>query len=371
MAEDKAVMNEFQPTLSEWFKAIGDKDTLAEAIRLEDNTRVSRLAILHHDIGLPFDEPVVFEAAELFTPSARFEKLLRELGDKPCAIRLVPKKDGLPKLRNRGLPLGECYEKWLLQQTIDPADYVAEVYRHSNTQQWAATFVVKEEGILGEIVQGLHSQLTHGEIKTPIYRFLYNFSEWEWSDCTLEVEEQVERMFAGIIVSAPIQQKELQEKVGATFSHNFLQGYFEATVREGDELIFIDYNRLLADYVVVPEHITLKEITSAVLTGLPASPGSATGKVVLVNVDTLKNVEFFDGDILVCDNTDVRYLPLMKRAGAIVTERGGMLSHAAIVARELGKPCIVGVKEAFRRLKDGPNVEVDGSDGSIRIISSL
>ncbi|HYC34168.1 MAG TPA: PEP-utilizing enzyme, partial [Candidatus Paceibacterota bacterium] len=70
--------------------------------------------------------------------------------------------------------------------------------------------------------------------------------------------------------------------------------------------------------------------------------------------------------ILVTDNTDVRFLPLMKKAAAIVTDRGGILSHAAIVARELKKPCIVGTKVATKILKDEDLVEVDAQKGVVR-----
>lgn len=363
----QAVVNEFQPSLAEWFKAVGGQDALSEAVRAEDNTRTARFDILHAVMGLPIDQPVVFEATELRTPSPHFSALLEELGDKPCAIRLVPKKDGLPKLRNRGLPLRECYETWFLKQVINPTDYLAEVYRHSNTQTWAATFVVKPEGVVGEMVQGLHTQLTHGEISTPIYRFVYNFSAWEWS--APGAEAQAKRMLDAVRVRDQAQQKELQKKLGARFASDYMQGYFEATIRDENELIFIDYNRLLADHITIPEHMGNAEQLAATLTGLPACPGRATGKAVMVNADTIPSVAFAAGDILVCDNTDVRYLPFMKRAGAIVTERGGLLSHAAIVARELKIPCVVGVKGLLSALKSGETVTIDGGRGMVERVA--
>ena len=76
-----------------------------------------------------------------------------------------------------------------------------------------------------------------------------------------------------------------------------------------------------------------------------------------------------DGDILVSIATDPDIVPAMKKAAAFVTEQGGVTSHAAIVAREMGKPCVIGTKIATRVLKDGDYVEVDATKGVVKIIS--
>ena len=74
------------------------------------------------------------------------------------------------------------------------------------------------------------------------------------------------------------------------------------------------------------------------------------------------------GDILVTDMTDPDWEPIMKIAGGIVTNRGGRTCHAAIVAREMKKPCIVGTKIATQVLSDGDFVQVDAFKGIINII---
>ena len=71
------------------------------------------------------------------------------------------------------------------------------------------------------------------------------------------------------------------------------------------------------------------------------------------------------GEILVTRMTSPDWVPIMRRAAAIVTDSGGMTSHAAIVARELGLPCIVGAHDATRVLTTGLVVTVDGSAGTI------
>jgi pyruvate,water dikinase len=65
------------------------------------------------------------------------------------------------------------------------------------------------------------------------------------------------------------------------------------------------------------------------------------------------------------------FVPAMKKAVAFITDEGGITSHAAIVARELKKPCIIGAKIATRALKDGDLIEVDANRGVVKILKSL
>lgn len=74
------------------------------------------------------------------------------------------------------------------------------------------------------------------------------------------------------------------------------------------------------------------------------------------------------GDILVTEMTSPDMVPAMKKSAAIITDVGGLLCHAAIVSRELKKPCIIGTKNATKILKDGDLVEVDANQGIVRII---
>jgi phosphohistidine swiveling domain-containing protein len=99
--------------------------------------------------------------------------------------------------------------------------------------------------------------------------------------------------------------------------------------------------------------------------GRPAFKGIVKGRVVIVrNKDELGKVR--EGDVLVAKTTMPDYLPAMRLAVAFVTDEGGVTSHAAIVSRELQKPCIVGTKNATNVLKDGDMVEVDAEKGVVR-----
>ena len=72
------------------------------------------------------------------------------------------------------------------------------------------------------------------------------------------------------------------------------------------------------------------------------------------------------GEILVAPKITPKYVPAMEKAIAIITDEGGLLSHAAIVSREMGIPCVVGTKIATQVLKDGDRVEVDANKGIVR-----
>ncbi len=117
----------------------------------------------------------------------------------------------------------------------------------------------------------------------------------------------------------------------------------------------------------------LKTKKQLILTGSPASPGIAIGPVkIILSPSKINNVK--KGDILVAPQTNPDYVPAMKRAVGIITEKGGRTSHAAIVSRELGIPAIVGADKATTLLKNDQIVSINGETGEIfkgSILSTL
>ncbi len=109
----------------------------------------------------------------------------------------------------------------------------------------------------------------------------------------------------------------------------------------------------------------IKEVNE--LKGECAYPGKISGRVCVVN-RTSEMEKFKTGDILVSNVTDPSLLPIMKKAATFITNQGGLTCHAAIVARELHTPCVVGTKIATRVLHDGDMVEVDAELGFVRKI---
>ncbi|MFH1236047.1 MAG: PEP-utilizing enzyme [Parcubacteria group bacterium] len=103
------------------------------------------------------------------------------------------------------------------------------------------------------------------------------------------------------------------------------------------------------------------------LRGTPACPGRVVGIVRIVNIPQ-EMQKMKSGDIMVAHNTNPNLVPAMRKAGALISEAGGLTCHTAIVARELRIPCIVGVPGADKALKDGDKVEVNANQGIVRRI---
>jgi phosphohistidine swiveling domain-containing protein len=104
------------------------------------------------------------------------------------------------------------------------------------------------------------------------------------------------------------------------------------------------------------------------LRGIPVSAGVVEGSVRIVR-SAAQIDSFLPGEILVTPTTDTAWTPLFLEATAVVTELGGALSHAAIVARELNVPAVVNVEEATVRLRDGDRVRVDGTRGVVELLT--
>lgn len=361
MADDKlAEIWKTQKSLTEWMHDIDH--TAAEALRREDNEKHQRLGIIKSITGLPYDEPAQFEATELATPSARFKKFLRERGDELCAIRMIPKEDGLPKIRMRGKSISEAY-MWFKEQNINPAKYRADFLPHEHLQIWGTIFIVNKHGIQGEIISGGHHQLTQGFHETAIpHVFKYDFESWQMGPKNDEALAHLKTLVEMIKVSDKKQQAELKKKLGATFTHNYLEGYFETIKSEEFGTWYKDYSRTLGR-LYKDLDLGMGGSMDYLVKGQTGCGGMAQGKVVVT--DSPK-ADFPTGSILVCKVTTPDFVPLMRRAAAIVTDQGGILSHAAIVARELKVPCIVATGNATQVLKNGQKVLVDADSGVVK-----
>ena len=149
------------------------------------------------------------------------------------------------------------------------------------------------------------------------------------------------------------------------------------TIREREEL-FTKLQGLVPPFVIngeVPPVDTWErrstdprhEASGAVLQGIPGCPGEATGRArVILSPFDARGLE--PGDVLVAPITDPSWTPLFVPASAVVVDVGAQLSHAVIVSRELGIPCVVSVTDGTRRIRDGAQVRVDGTTGTVSIL---
>ncbi len=119
---------------------------------------------------------------------------------------------------------------------------------------------------------------------------------------------------------------------------------------------FIKINGFADDVIEVKE-----------LKGSIACKGFAKGVVKVCNLST-EISKVSDGDILVTAMTTPDFVPAMRKAAGIITDEGGITCHAAIVSRELNKPCIIGTRNATKILKDGDQVELDADNGVVKIL---
>ena len=132
---------------------------------------------------------------------------------------------------------------------------------------------------------------------------------------------------------------------------------------EGEAIVGIDALNILNKI----ENRNIMDHNTSTVKGRSVFGGLVTGKVKRI----IKNEDFSDfkdGDILVATMTSPEYVPAMKKAAAVITDEGGLTCHAAIVARELKTPCIIGTGNATKILKDGDLIEVDANNGVVKVL---
>ena len=104
------------------------------------------------------------------------------------------------------------------------------------------------------------------------------------------------------------------------------------------------------------------------ISGFAGSPGVVEGKARLVRtVEDLANVE--EGDIIICSITSPSWISAFQVAGGVVSDSGGLMSHAAIVCREYGIPAVVGTGIATQQIEDGQPLRLDGNGGVVTFLS--
>lgn len=140
-------------------------------------------------------------------------------------------------------------------------------------------------------------------------------------------------------------------------------------IQKNQELELIEGNLAFQTFHTL---VDKKVETAHVLKGMGASMGKVSGTVYILNLSSPnlhQEIELMPNDsILVTESTQPQLILACKKAKAIVTNEGGILSHAAIISRELGIPCVVGTRKATKVLRNGQLVGVDGSEGRVNLI---
>ena len=265
----------------------------------------------------------------------------------------------------------QVYEKiWAAYQARKPEDYLRKIVSlypdHAATVGFYNSLMryLGEEESKGQLSPKLVSRIgmERNEVAglyPKIERILKLLAD-KFSATEGEVGEMIRFCLRGEIQ----QWLESGELAGETELGERQRQYVHLRIAESDEELLSTDN---GDYVAIKEWLFGNQSNSTgVIRGVGAFPGKRSG-VVYKGDKTVISVPTYDF-ILVAVQTHPDWVPLIKRAKAIVTDEGGRLCHAAITARELKVPCVIGTKMATQILKDGDLVEVDAAKGIVRKI---
>lgn len=199
------------------------------------------------------------------------------------------------------------------------------------------------------------------------YRFdVYSISQYNVRNLIAEIADRNNISSLDVIYSTPQEIVNwLENKTQPNISLIKEREKEYAIIKLGGREIIIYSGRELAKFkrsFKVKDYSRLKEIKGNV-----TFPGKVIGKVkIVLDGSMIKKIN--KGDILVAPMTNPDYTPVIPKVSAIITDQGGLLCHAAIIAREFNIPCIIGTKIATQVLKDGDQVEVDAENGVVRIL---
>ncbi|MFH1247127.1 MAG: PEP-utilizing enzyme [Candidatus Micrarchaeota archaeon] len=235
--------------------------------------------------------------------------------------------------------------------------------------------------------QAIFAQLNHEEIEY----FCKLFQTWaherlELKNCWAGAEWRFLLMFKEIAKRLQIALNDLvygyslEDIKSALLNGKLLD---KELVRERKELYAvrwvkgkrIEYRK--ADIPALRQELGISEIPKvSEIKGTVANPGIARGRAYVVKtfgIDRLLEDErnFKEGDIMIINMTQPTHIALVKKSAAIVADEGGVSSHASVISREFGKPCIVGAKIATKVLKTGDFIEVDAIKGIVRKIDKF
>jgi len=350
------------PSITEWLSEINYKQL--DVFRREDAEKRDRLELLNKIIGLPYLKAFKFTPAEILNNKPKFKKLLSTAGNTKFLFKLLPIKPKLPKLRTRGKDLKHCIE-WFKKQKIDSSKYKVEIIPIDKNEKISTVFCVNKNSIWGEIINGPIWNFSKGTYKKQPIIFSFDFKNWHFSSHNKLAENFIKKVIKKIKIKKDSQINALKNKIDIEVtSKNYLQGYFEC-IQRSDKILFVDYNRRL--FKIIEKSLTTISHGINLLHGICLGPGKATGQAVIIKKQN-KIIDFPDNAIIVCHTASFEMLSYIKKSGGIITERGAILSHAAIVCRELNIPFVAHVKNATEKIKNGQEIFIDADKGIVKIV---
>lgn len=267
----------------------------------------------------------------------------------------------------QGLP-GEMLVGVVVQAMID-SDKSGVMFTADPASHDESRILIEAAWGLGEpVVQGAVTPDRHVLDKNSLDLVSSSIAEkeflLEWNkdtNATERIDLKVDRR-ARAPVLTPAEITTLGELARRVEAHYGVPQDIEFAIREGS--VILTQSRPITTLLPQAQEERSKSPGKPIVSGLGASPGVATGPVRVL-ASPAESAMMQTGEVLVTHMTSPDWVPIMRRAKAVVTDSGGMTSHAAIVARELGIPCIVGTRDSTRVLSTGTLVTVDGRAGTV------
>jgi excisionase family DNA binding protein len=341
-------------SLQKWNKII--REELKKSLNIEESKDRELIYARLHGLGLPHERNLAFGFGK-FPTKDEFDIAVNRLG-LPYWISAVPDPAYNHLNRVSKLRLYEINAGWeFINDLPEKEHYKVIVCQYADEPVFKGTAMITPLGNgMAEFVTGdRHYILTRGFTLTDPMLF----------------DQKMIRRFSRT-VSVP-KQKKLFNLMRGIYGHMEFQ---YGTIEGKKEITFFDYNDE-EGYLQIGEiwedliryFKRAKKTNHKTIYGLPASLGKAEGRCVVVHHETTGMFnEIKKGDILVADTTTPEMTPIMSKVAAILTDLGGVTSHAAIVCRELEIPAIVGCKDATAKLRTGDIVRVDADKGVIEIL---
>jgi phosphohistidine swiveling domain-containing protein len=342
--------------LADWLQAAdaGRREQLLAA----DSNRQARLEALNLLIGLPILHLSAFSYRQVVEDEESFTEFRVSAADKAYALRIVDDREKKVLVRNRNLPVPDLVT-WLNSSHLSDIEHlVCEFSRHL-PNDWATIFVVGSDGIDCEVVRGSLRQLTQGGAgKGRVFSFTMNPTGVRPQSLPHEVFEVASRIVAHVNVGSEAAGAVVRSSGFDVNAAAQVRGYFEAVMDPDGTIAFIDFSPELAEGIVNNDPEFIQPAEEAAVVGRTASRGQAIGIARLVGLDGSVR-EFSDGDILICTEPSPPMIPVLARAGGLVADRGGLLSHASIVCREIRLPSVVNTENATELIRDGQLIRLD------------
>jgi phosphoenolpyruvate synthase/pyruvate phosphate dikinase len=321
------------------------------------------------------------EHTPLFNSQLELLEIAKKIKQKNISQKEIDKRLIFWLDKHGYIPVNFCDEPWTIidaQKQLDEfllgnpvEDYDSLVVDHkkrvkkskedlkkiNNKEISVLAYALSEATFLNEFRKNIFSRVSLGY--RPIFKKIADLGgSSNWRDCFYITSEEMIALALNqkISISSLVDKRKLAGVcIDQTGKRSLLK----------EEQLF-DFSQFLNNLQGAVKSSNLSDVKN--IKGNIANKGKVTAiaRIVLSSKDFDK---LSRGEILVTTMTSVDFVPVMERAGAFVTNEGGITSHASIVAREMNKPCIIGTHNATQIIKDGDMVEVDANNGIVRIVN--